>query len=54
MYTVFKRLENGDFNQVAQCAELEDAAQLIEQFSELWPGEYVVRDSEGNDVALTL
>jgi hypothetical protein len=50
VYTVFKRLGNGDFTHVAHCDELDYAAQLIEDLHKYWPGEYVVRDSEGNDV----
>ncbi len=50
MYTVLKRLESGDFTHVAHYDELDDAAQLIEDLHAYWPGEYVVRDSGGNDV----
>jgi hypothetical protein len=53
VYTVFKRTENGEFVHVASRNELEQAVQLVEALNADWPGEYVVRDSEGNDVDLT-
>ena len=53
MYTVFKQLENGELEHVAERNELEQAVQLVEALNAHWPGEYVVRDSEGNDVDLS-
>ena len=53
VFTVFRQLGNGEFLHVASRDELEDAMQLMEAFNTHWPGEYVVRDSEGNDVDLT-
>ena len=50
MYRIFKRLGNGEFLHAAQCYELKQASQLVEMLNAHWPGEYVVRDSEGNDV----
>jgi hypothetical protein len=47
---VFKQLENGELEHVAYRDELEQALQLVETLCAHWPGEYVVRDSEGNDV----
>jgi hypothetical protein len=52
VYTVFKQLENGEFVHVAIRDELEQAVQLVEALNAHWPGEYVVRDSEGNDMDL--
>lgn len=52
MYKVFRQLGNGEFVQVASREELEQAVQLVEELNDHWPGEYVVRDSEGNDVDL--
>ncbi len=52
MYCVLKRLENGEFLRVAFRDELEQAVQLVEIFNAQWPGEYVVRDSEGKDIDL--
>jgi hypothetical protein len=46
LFCVFKRLENGTFLRVAVRDELEQAVQLAEALKALWPGEYVVRDSE--------
>jgi hypothetical protein len=53
VYGVFRKLENGEFLEVASRDELEQVLQLVEAFKAHWPGEYVVRDSEGNDVDLT-
>ena len=53
MYSVFKQFENGEFLHVASRDELEQAVQLVGAFKVHWPGEYAVRDSEGNDVDLT-
>jgi hypothetical protein len=50
MYGVFRQLGNDEFLHVATRDELEQAVQLVEAFNAHWPGEYVVRDSEGNDV----
>jgi len=50
---VFRQLENGEFVHVAARDELEQAVQLVEALNAHWPGEYVVRDSEGKDVDLT-
>ena len=52
MYSVLKQRENGELEHVAFRDELEQAVQLIETLRAHWPGEYVVRDSEGNDVDL--
>ena len=52
MYTLFKQLENGEFVHVASRDELEQVVKLVEALHAHWPGEYVVRDSEGNDVDL--
>jgi hypothetical protein len=49
MYFVLQRLENGEFLRVAVRDEPAPAVQLLETLNTLWPGEYVVRDSEGND-----
>ena len=53
MYRVFKQLGNGELLDVAHCYELGEAAQLIAGLNAHWPGEYVVQDSEGNDVDLS-
>jgi hypothetical protein len=55
VYTIFRRLADGEFVHVASRDELQKAVQLIEDLEALWPGqgEYVVRDSEGNEINLT-
>ena len=53
MYRVFVQLDDREFVIVARRDELEEAVQLIESLYAYWPREYVVRDSEGNDVDLT-
>ena len=52
MYSVFRQLENGEVLHVASRDELELAIQLVRELKVFWPTEYVVRDSEGNDVDL--
>jgi hypothetical protein len=44
MYTVLKRLENGEFVHVASRDELQQALQLAQSLNVHWPGEYEVRD----------
>jgi hypothetical protein len=53
VYRVFRQLENGEFVHVASRAELEQAFRLVEELKALWPGEYAVRDAEGNDLDRT-
>jgi hypothetical protein len=57
MYSVFTRIGHGKLLFVASCEELEQAAQLVLELSAVvqelkgnWPNEYIVRDSEGNNV----
>ena len=52
MYSVFTRLADGEFLFVASREELEQAAHLVRELHANWPNEYVVRDSEGNDIDL--
>jgi hypothetical protein len=52
MYCVLVQLDDGEFVVVASRDELEEAVQLIEGLNAHWPREYVVRDSNGNDVEL--
>ena len=52
MYTVFVHLSDGEFLFVASREKLEQAAQLVQELNANWPNEYVVQDSEGNDVEL--
>jgi hypothetical protein len=50
MYSVFTKLSDGEFLFQASRGELEQAASLIEGLAAYWPNEYVIRDSEGNEV----
>jgi hypothetical protein len=50
MYSIFKRLENGELQHVAFREEMEEAVRLAEKLKSHWPAEYVVKDSEGNHV----
>jgi len=52
MFFVLKRLDNGDFLRVAVLNEPALAVQLLETLNAVWPGEYLVRDSEGNDTLI--
>jgi hypothetical protein len=53
MYQVLVQLDDCEFAIVACRHELKEVIFLIEGLSAYWPREYVVRDSEGNDVDLT-
>jgi hypothetical protein len=50
MYSVFTKLNDGEFLFVASREELEQAERLIERLGAHWPNEYVIRDSEGTEV----
>jgi hypothetical protein len=50
MYRVFRQLGNGELLHVASYDDFEQVVQLVKAFKAHWPGGYLVRDSEGNDV----
>ena len=50
MYSIFTKLEDGEFLFVASREELDQAEQVVREFNANWPNEYVIRDSQGNDV----
>jgi hypothetical protein len=52
VYSVLTKLGDGEFLFVASREKFEQAAQLVQELNASWPHEYVVRDSEGNDVDL--
>ena len=52
MYSVFTRLGNGEFLLVASFEELKQALQLVKNFNENFPHEYLVRDPDGKNVEL--
>ena len=52
MYSVFVQLRDGEFLYMASRDDLEQAVQLVKALKASWSQEYVVRDSEGNDVDL--
>ena len=49
-YEVFKQLGNGEFVRVRSCDALEEAVHFVDGLNETWPGKYVVRDENGDDV----
>ena len=49
---MFRQLENGELVHVASRDQLEQAVTLVEALNDAFPGEYVLRDSEGNDIGL--
>jgi hypothetical protein len=53
MYGIFRKLGNGELLHVASYDEFEQVMQLVKAFKAHWPGGYLVRDSEGNDVDRT-
>jgi hypothetical protein len=52
MYHVFRQLASGELMHVASRDQLEGAAELVEALRADFPGEYVVRDSDENDIEL--
>ena len=50
IYEVLKRLQNGEFVNVDFVDDLNKATKLVRDLDATWPGIYLVRDSEGNDV----
>jgi hypothetical protein len=53
MYKVFKLIETGELVGVESCEALEPAVQLVERLNSTWPGTYVLRNEEGNELVLT-
>ena len=53
MYRIFKQTGDGEFVHVTTRQEIEQAVQVVEAFDFQWPGAYVVRDLEGNNVYST-
>jgi hypothetical protein len=52
VYRVFRQLEGGELIHVASRDQLEGAAELVEALRADFPGEYLVRDCEENDIEL--
>jgi hypothetical protein len=52
MYHVFVQIGRDDYVFVATREDLEQAVKLVEGLRTCWPREYVVRDSNGNQVDL--
>jgi len=52
MYSVFTKSADGEFLFMASFEELKQAAQLVEEFNVNFPHEYIVRDSNGDNVDL--
>ena len=49
MYTIFRRVENGELFEVANSEEHASAERLMRSFKKLFPAEYVIRESEPDD-----
>jgi hypothetical protein len=52
VFNIFAKLVEGGFIFVTCREELEQAVQLVQELKASWPHEYVLRDSQGNDVDL--
>ena len=50
MYYVVKQVETGEFVDVASHNDWQQALAIGELLNAEWPGEYFVKDAEGNDV----
>jgi hypothetical protein len=48
MYTIFRRVENGDLFEVASSEDQAAAERLMRSFKKLFPAEYVIRESEAD------
>jgi len=53
MYKVLKQLGNGEFTLIESYDALKQALQQMIGFDKTWPGEYVVHDTEGNELGRT-
>ena len=53
MYSVYARVDDGEFLFVAACDELEQASKLARKLHASWPHEYIVRDPDGNTIEIT-
>ena len=53
MYRVLVQIRGNEYIFVASREELDEAVKLVDGLRVCWPREYVVRDSEGNDMDLT-
>ena len=49
-YKILKQLGNGEFVEVDSLEDLNQAVKLLRELKATWPGTYLVRDSEGNDI----
>ena len=52
VYRVFRQLESGELIHVASRDQLDGAAEFVEALRAAFPAEYVVRDSDENDIEL--
>ena len=50
MYRLFTKLGDGEFLFVASRDQLDEALRLSQELNELWPNEYLIRDSNGQEV----
>jgi len=50
VYSVFVKIGDGEFVFVASREDLQDAEQLVQNLNAAWLNEYIIRDSNGNNV----
>jgi hypothetical protein len=50
MYRLFTKLGDGEFLYVASRDQLDEALQLSRDLNEFWPNEYLIRDSNDQEV----
>ena len=50
MYRLFTKLGDGEFLYVASRDRLKEALQLSQELNKFWPNEYLIRDSNGQEV----
>jgi hypothetical protein len=44
-YKIVRKIEDGEFLDVATCEDLSQAKQLLDSFKEYFPGDYLIQDS---------
>jgi hypothetical protein len=50
MYTIFWKLKNGEYAEIAYRTDLDAVVRLVQALRAIFPGEYLVKDAEGNNV----
>ena len=52
LYHLFRKLQDGEYLHIGSREALEDTQKLLEAFNSEWPGDYIIKDAEGNELNL--